>query len=348
LRSAGLTTAKMFWWFNQHANVDYYATPKPHYGCDGSKVFGILDHTDCDLESHLGRFPFHTFWGPMAGIACSDWIADATARVMRQQRPIMTLCYLPHLDYDLQRFDPSDPDVIIANVRQVDAAAQRVIAAAHEIDAKVIVVSEYGLVPVHRPVMINRVLGDAGWLSVRDGPFGQQMMPGECDAFAVADHQLAHVYVRDSGNRDAVQRLLESTPGIASVVDPGELQLDHPRSGDLVAAAEPDAWFTYYFWDDDRNCPDYARTVDIHRKPGYDPCELFMTSRVRAALRLLQKKVGMRYRMDVIPLDPSRVRGSHGLHSTPQDGPVFLSNAEIPPPDSLLDVRDCLKRIMMG
>ncbi|MDV6028918.1 MAG: alkaline phosphatase family protein [Phycisphaera sp. RhM] len=313
-------TAKMFWWFNQSSTARYSCTPKPHYGCDGSKIFDVLDHTGCNLTERHGAFPFFTFWGPGAGLPCSRWIAEATATVLREKQPQVTLAYLPHLDYDFQRFPDHDP----ARVAEVDQCVQTILAAADEIGAQVVIVSEYGLVPVDRPIHINRVLRQAGWLSVRNGPFGEVLMPGESKAFAVADHQLAHVYVNDPGLVPSVREELEAVPGIGGVFDPGDLELDHPRSGELIALAQADAWFTYYYWNDDALAPDFARTVDIHRKPGYDPCELFMTSKVRMAGRLLQKKLGMRYKMDVIPLDAKLVRGSHGLHPDPIDGPIVI------------------------
>ncbi len=319
-------TAKMFWWFNQSAPVRYSATPKPHYGCDGSKAFDVLDHTDCQLTKRLGNFPFFAFWGPGAGLDSSKWIADATSIVLREKRPQLTLAYLPHLDYDFQRFPDHNP----ARVAEVDACAGIVIDAAHSIGAKVVAVSEYGLVPVSQPVPINRHLRQAGWLRVRGGPFGEMLMPGECDAFAVADHQLAHVYVHDPGQVDEVRAFLQGVPGIDRVVDPAELELDHPRSGELVALANSDAWFTYYYWTDDSLAPDFARTVDIHRKPGYDPCELFMTSKFRALRKLARKKLGFRYKMDVIPLDPTLVRGSHGLQTQADDGPLIIGPGDLP------------------
>lgn len=315
-----IETAKLFWWFNQSAPVRWSATPKPHYGCDGSKVFDILDHTGCDLQKRLGPFPFHAFWGPAAGLPSSRWIADAAAIVMRQNRPQLTMVYLPHLDYDFQRLTDHDP----ARVAEVDACAGSIIDAADAIGATCVVVSEYGLVPVSRAVHINRVLRQAGYLTVRDGPFGEMLMPGESKAFAVADHQLAHVYINDpSVSDDVAQRLLDE-PGIARVVRPAELELDHPRSGEWIALAQSDSWFTYYYWNDDSRAPDFARCVDIHRKPGYDPCELFMTSKARAIARVAQKKLGFRYRVDVIPLDATLVRGSHGLHTPPEHGPLVV------------------------
>ncbi len=313
-------TAKLFWWFNQGAPVRFWATPKPHYGCDGSKQFDILDQTDCELVKNLGSFPFASFWGPKAGLASSQWIARASALVLRQQRPDLTMVYLPHLDYDFQRFSEHDP----ARVAEVDDCAGTVIDAARAIGAQVIIVSEYGLVPVQRAVMINRHLREAGLLVVRDGPYGEMLMPMDSKAFAVVDHQLAHLYVQDSELIEPVRRLVQQVPGVSEVVEPGDLELDHPRSGELIALSEPDSWFAYYYWLDDSRAPDFARTVDIHRKPGYDPCELFMTSPFRAGMRLLQKKIGMRYRMDVIPLDPGLVKGSHGLRPSPQDGPLII------------------------
>ena len=339
----GYETAKLFWWFNQSSTAKYSCTPKPHYGCDGNKVFDVLDHTDCDLTNQLGPFPFFTFWGPNAGLACSQWIAEATSLVIRKKRPQVTLAYLPHLDYDFQRLPQHDP----ARVKEVNDCVGRIVDAAEQTETKVVVVSEYGLVPVNRPVHVNRILRRLGMLSVRRGPFGEMLMPGESKAFAVADHQLAHVYVQNDVDRTVVRRELESIEGIEGVYEPGDLELDHPRSGELIALAKPDSWFTYYYWLDDSLAPDFARTVDIHRKPGYDPCELFMTSKLRMVGRLLQKKLGFRYKMDVIPLDANLVRGSHGLHPDPIDGPLVIGpRADSPLPTDMREFKTYVRSIL--
>jgi len=337
----GIETAKMFWWFNQHAPVRWSATPKPHYGCDGSKVFDIIDRTECELVKHLGPFPFFTFWGPNAGLPATDWIADATALVMRSHQPELTLTYLPHLDYDWQRF--SEPDM--ERVREVDRCAGRVIDAAQDIGAIPIVISEYGLVPVRRAIGINRILRENGLLSVRSGPFGEMMIPGDSAAFAVVDHQIAHIVVNQPEIREDVRQLVAGIDGVESVLPPEALHLHHPRSGDWIAIANPDAWFHYYYWMDDSFAPDFARTVDIHRKPGYDPVELFATSKVRAAFRLLQKKLGMRYKMDVIPLDPSLVGGSHGRSNPPEHSPIILGPDA---PDDMLEFKAYVRRLLGG
>jgi len=333
-RRAGKTTAKLFWWFNRGADVDASVTPLPFYGSDGSKEFGI-DGTPsglaAELERRLGKFPFHGFWGPKAGIDSTAWIARAAVETLKLQRPDLLLVYLPHLDYDLQRHGLAAGPRAAA---EVDREAGLVIDAARNDGMTVVVVSEYGLVPVSKPVHVNRLLRERGWLAVRDGPYGEMLDPFKSTAFAVADHQVAHVYVR--GDVGEVRERLAGLEGVARVLDEAgkrEVGLDHPRSGDLVLLAKPDAWFTYYYWVDDRRAPDFARTVDIHRKPGYDPCELFVDPglafpSLRLAGRLAQKKLGFRYRMDVVPLDATVVRGSHGLAAAElKQGPVFISTA---------------------
>ncbi|MDA1195501.1 MAG: alkaline phosphatase family protein [Planctomycetota bacterium] len=329
------TCAKLFWWFNQGAPVDWSVTPKPWYGADGSKAFGI--HSDppglcAELEGQLGDFPFHSFWGPMSGLPSSEWIARAAARVLETKRPTLTLVYLPHLDYDLQRLGPDDPGTP-ARVAEVDAAAGVVIDAARATGADVIAFSEYGLLPVRRHVLPNRVLRAAGLLEVRDGPYGETIDTYRSRAFVVCDHQIAHVYVRESQDHERVAALFEAEPAVARVLDQRAkvaMGLEHPRAGDLVLLSRPDAWFAYPYWLDERRAPDFARTVDIHRKPGYDPCELLFDPalrmpKLRVARRLLAKVLGFRYRMDVVPLDPSLVRGSHGLLPLDgRDGPVLV------------------------
>jgi predicted AlkP superfamily pyrophosphatase or phosphodiesterase len=199
----------------------------------------------------------------------------------------------------------------------------------------VIVLSEYGITAVDLPVHLNRVLREAGLLAVRD-ELGRDMLdPGASKALAVADHQVAHVYVNDRAKLADVARLLAATPGVAAVLDDDAKRahhLDHPRSGDLICLAEPRAWFTYYFWLDDARAPDYARTVDIHRKPGYDPVELFLdpgikVPKAKIAWTLARRKLGFRAMMNVIPLDATLVKGSHGLPAgRAEDGPILMSS----------------------
>jgi predicted AlkP superfamily pyrophosphatase or phosphodiesterase len=335
-RGRPFTAARLFGWFAQGAPVDFMVTPKPHYGCDGSKAFGVHGRPEelaPSLERELGPFPFPSFWGPRAGLPSTEWIARAAASVLRAKRPDFTLVYLPHLDYDLQRLGP-EHDGVAARVAEVDRCAAVVIEAAHAIAAEVTVFSEYGIGAVSRFEEPNRVLRKAGLLAVRDGPFGEMLDPFESRAFAVCDHQVAHVHVQDPRAAATARDLLGALPGVARVLageERAEVGLDHPRAGDLVLLSKPDAWFSYPYWLDDRRAPDFARTVDIHRKPGYDPCELFVDPSIampalRVARRLLAKQLGFRYRMDVVPLDASLVRGSHGVPpADPADRPILVS-----------------------
>jgi hypothetical protein len=188
-------------------------------------------------------------------------------------------------------------------------------------------------VDVRRPVYLNRALRAAGLLRVRHGPFGEMLETFESSALAVCDHQMAHVYVNDAKQMPKVRAVLEALTGVAQVrsgAARADWHLDHPRSGDLILQAAPEAWFAYPYWEDDRRAPDFARTVDIHRKPGFDPCELFLDPRLwwprlRMVRRLVQKKLGFRTLFDVIPLDATLVGGSHGLAAAdPLDAPVLL------------------------
>jgi predicted AlkP superfamily pyrophosphatase or phosphodiesterase len=360
-RGRSFGCAKLFWWFNQGAAVDISVTPKPHYGADGNKVFDILT-TPAELaeqlKKKLGDFPFPSFWGPMAGLPSSRWIARCAAEVIAgvngAQPPDLTLVYLPHLDYDTQRLGPEKCDWRRL-VGELDDACGPLLDAAQKVGARVWVVNEYSHLQVRRAVLPNRVLRDAGLLKVRGGPFGEQLDTFDSPAFAVCDHQFAHIYVNQLGELARVKDLLSALPGVARVLareERGEAGLDHPRAGELIALAEPNAWFAYPYWLDDRFAPDYARTVDIHRKPGYDPCELFfdpglMWPKGRALGRLVQKKLGFRYQMDVIPLDPGLVKGSHGLAvSDPLDRPVFVGSGPVPDEVAMTDVRNLVLRFL--
>ncbi|NLE86589.1 MAG: alkaline phosphatase family protein [Myxococcales bacterium] len=355
-RDPSFTCAKMFWWYNMYSSADWSVTPRPMYPADGRKLPDVYAHPSelrDELNGALGTFPLFNFWGPLADLRSSRWITDATKRVFAAKQPTLTLTYLPHLDYDLQRFGPRDPRVAPA-LREVDALCGELIDMAEAAGARVVVLSEYGITEVSGPVHINRALRAAGLIALRREMGRELLDAGASAAFAVADHQLAHVYVRDPGRVAEVRRVLERVDGIERLLDREEqaaLGLDHPRSGELVALSRADRWFTYYFWEDDAVAPDYARTVDIHRKPGYDPVELFFDPRLafpklKAARRVLGKKLGLRNLLDVIGLDASIVRGSHGrVTDDPDDGPVLLSNApELIPegPVSATSVRDLL------
>ncbi len=340
-RGRTFQSAKLFWWFNQGADVDISVTPKPWYGVDGNKAFGISGTPyglAADLEKQHGSFPFPSFWGPTAGSACTDWIAQAAASILKANAPDLTLVYLPHLDYEPQRYGPSGCDMPKL-VKQLDDACAPLLAAAEATGTRVWIVSEYGHCDVDTPVLPNRALREAGLLEVRQGPFGEQLELYESRAFAVVDHQLAHVYVKNPADVPRVRDLLAPLPGVDRTLvgeERSAIHLDHDRSGEIILLSKPKAWFAYPFWLDDRKAPDYARAVAIHHKPGFDPCELFwdpklFAPKLRAARRLIQKKLGFRTIFDVVPLDAKIVRGSHGLSSTdPLDRPILIGHGANP------------------
>lgn len=330
------TAAQLFWWYNMYSSADYSVTPRPMYPADGRKI------PDCytapmalreELTARLGPFPLFNFWGPRADITSSRWIARCARYVRDTRRPTLTLVYLPHLDYGLQRLGPNDP-ALAADLRAVDALCGELIEHAERGGARVVVLSEYGITPVAGAVHVNRVLRGAGLVAIKPEMGTDQLDAGASEAFAVADHQVAHVYVRRPERVAEVRALLERVDGVETVLD-GEGKraagLDHPRSGELVAVSRADRWFTYYHWLDDDRAPDYARTVDIHRKPGYDPVELFLDPAIRYPMLkvggiLARRKMGFRTLLDVTPLDASLVKGSHGRPvDDPAHAPVFIS-----------------------
>jgi len=340
-----LRVAQMFWWFNMYSSADMSVTPRPEYPADGRKIPGVYTtpaELRSRLEERLGPFPLFRFWGPATDISSTRWITDACLDVLHEDRPDILFGYLPHLDYVLQIQGPDGPDVA-AHAAQVDAEAGRLIDAAETAGMDILVVSEYGIGAVNQVVYPNRALRKAGLLTALwQSSVGETLDAGASRAFAVCDHQVAHVYVADPADLPQVRATIEGLEGVARVLEGkarAEAGLDHPRSGELVVEATPDAWFAYPFWLDDQRAPDYARTVDIHRKPGYDPAELFLDPslslpKLRIAQRLLARRLGFRNLLDVISLDPSMVRGSHG-HRTQDRSlwPVIMGSPGVVRPE---------------
>ncbi|MDA2812411.1 alkaline phosphatase family protein [Nocardiopsis sp. RSe5-2] len=330
----GYTAANVCWWYAMGASTDWTITPRPVYHADGRKspdCYTRPPELHDELTSALGPFPLFNYWGPTASLRSTEWIVSAARRLLPEAD--LTLCYIPHLDYDLQRFGPHSEQARTA-VRDMDAALTPLLDDAAERGTRVLVVSEYGIAPASRPVHVNRALRDAGLLEVYTQHGMEYLDPWASRAFAVADHQAAHVYVADPADVAHVAALLSALPGVDLVLDKAgqaDHGLDHARSGELVLVAGPEAWFTYYYWQDDRAAPDFARGVEIHRKPGYDPAELFLdpaapgAAKARAALNLAKKKAGLRYTMNVVPTDARWVRGTHGrMPDDPADGPIAV------------------------
>jgi predicted AlkP superfamily pyrophosphatase or phosphodiesterase len=330
------TVANMFWWYNMYSTSDYAVTPRPLYLQDGRKM------PDCHsqpmelrerLQKELGQFPLFSFWGPKTTIESSRWIAEAAKKVDQWHNPTLNLIYIPHLDYGLQKYG-IDFDKISRDLREVDDLAKDLITYFENQGTQVLLLSEYAITSVSKPVHLNRIFREKGWIQVKDELGKETLDAGTSEVFAVADHQVAHIHVNDKSILKEVKTLLEKTPGVEKVLDEEGKKahhIDHERSGDFVVIADADSWFTYYFWLDDAKAPDYARCVDIHRKPGYDPVELVLDPKIKFPLvtvgsKVLKKKLGFRYLMDVIPLDATLVKGAHGrVSESDLDKPVFVS-----------------------
>ncbi len=335
--NSGIKVSQLFWWYNMYANVDYSITPRPHYPADGRKVPDLYSSPSGlheGIEAKIGPFPFFNFWGPKSDILSSRWIVDCAIEHYKHSPTDLQFIYLPHLDYNLQRFGPDDPK-IVEDVTQIDAEVGKIIDFAEQESIELLLVSEYGIHQVHKDIALNRLFREKDWLKVRDSLGTDLLDAGASDVFAVADHQIAHIYVQNPKLILNVKHYLESLEGIADVLDKTaqkKQRVEHTRSGELIAVAKPDHWFSYYYWLDENRKPDFANTVDIHRKPGYDPAELFVDPKIRFPMlkvikRLIQKKLGFRMLMDVIPTHGDLVKGSHGrLADSPDSGPLVMSS----------------------
>ena len=296
-------------WFPLHSKncgADYVCTPAPIHNPDGSESLWCYTRPEPlygELRDRLGHFPLHKFWGPLAGIESTAWIVDSAIHAATEYRPNLFTIYLPHLDYAAQKEGPDSPaarQALIDLDAQFGKLADHFSAAYAPHQPLWLVASEYAITPVERVIYPNRALREAGLLAVAETDQGEQLDLAGSRAWALADHQFAHVFVRDAEpqNIHRAAEVLRAQPGVAEVLNREQYDrydMDHPQSGELVVIAEPASWLAYYWWLDDGRAPTFAHTVDIHRKPGYDPVELFLDPKTRG-----------------IPLDATLVRGSHG------------------------------------
>ena len=361
-RDPSVTCANFFWWFNMYSSVDYSVTPRPVYKADGRKIPDIYTHPYSlrdQLQERFGVFPLFHFWGPASSIRSSQWIADAAMFVSERYKPTLSLVYLPHLDYALQKLGP-DHRQIPAATTEVDRVVGALIDHFQHQGVRVMILSEYGIEAVDDGLAINVMLRQAGALQIRVEQHRELLDAGASQAFAVADHQVAHVYVKDPKKIPYFSDLCLGFPGVEQVLDrqhQARLNLDHQRSGDLMLVAAPGRWFCYRYWQDQRKAPDFARTVDIHRKPGYDPLELFVDPAIglptlQIGWKLLKRKIGLRTLLDVIPLDEKLVRGSHGrIDQDPATAPIMITqtnHTDLPDWIQCQEVRNVILEQMFG
>lgn len=322
---AEITSAVWFPLHSKGCGADTVCTPAPIHNPDGSESLWCYTKPEAmygELRDELGHFPLKHFWGPLAGIPSTAWIVDSAMIAARQYRPNFFYIYLQHLDYAAQKNGPDSPEAMAALV-ELDNVLGKMIAGFTEAydpaEPLWLVASEYAIVPVDHVLYPNRMLREAGLLAVRDGDDGEHLDLSASGAWALVDHQFSHVFVRDAdrGVIGRVAELFRGTEGVAEVLvgdDLARYNLDHKRCGEVVLVSTPESWQAYYWWLDDARAPGYARTVDIHRKPGYDPVELFFDPPMRG-----------------IPLDASLVKGSHGAPAVDraQQGVLLCSRSGV-------------------
>jgi len=350
-KDANFTCANHFWWYNMYSTADYSITPRPNYLADGRKIPDIYSQPAelrDTVQGNLGMFPLFEFWGPKTTINSSQWIANAAIQTDELHDPTLTLIYLPHLDYNLQRHG-LDFNVISKDLKEIDGVVNQLVQHYEKSGANITLLSEYGITNVNRPIHLNRVLRKNGYLSVRVERGLELLDAGVSDAFAVADHQIAHVYIKDKSRLAEIKELIGRQEGVEQVLSGDEIDeqhLQHERCGDLVVVADKDSWFTYYFWLDDAKAPDYARMVDIHKKPGYDPVEMMTNPKDKLVMakvigKLLKKKLGFRTVMNIIPIDATLIKGSHGrIPEDTDDYPILISNNNISSEDAVIEAVD--------
>ena len=295
-------------WFPLHSKgceAAYVCTPAPIHNPDGSESLWCYTRpTELygTLRDRGGHFPLQHFWGPLAGIQSTAWIADSAQYAAETWRPNFFYIYLPHLDYAAQRSGPDSPaaDQAVAELDEVLGRMAAGFAAAYGGAPLWLVAGEYAIVPVDHVTYPNRVLREAGLLAVRDEDDGEHLDFATSRAWALVDHQFSHIFVAGADPQLAgqVADLFRGQPGIETILvgdQRRQYNLDHPRSGEVILISSPNSWQAYYWWHSDDRAPGFARRVDIHRKPGYDPVELFFDPATRS-----------------IPLDAMLVKGSHG------------------------------------
>lgn len=334
LQSPKLTSAVWFPMLSKGCGADYVCMPAPIQHPDGAEELWCYTQPRelyGELRDRFGHFPLQHFWGPIANIKSTEWIANSAVHVAARFRPNFFYLYLPQLEYAAQRTGPDSPPALAA-VAELDAVigtlADGFAAAYGDIKPVWIAASEYVITPVSHVAYPNRVLREAGLLAVRDAVDGEHLDLAASHAWALVDHQFSHVFVKDAdaATQRRVVELFHGAAGIAEILagdDRARYALDHPRSGEVILVSEPHSWQAYYWWLDDQRAPGFARTVDIHRKPGYDPVELHVDMPGRT-----------------IPLDATRVKGSHGapVHSDSQRGVIVASQSGVLTRPALADV----------
>ena len=317
-RSPNIRTAAWFPMLAKGCGADHVCMPAPIHQPDGSEdmwCFTKPQEFYGELLEEFGHFPLQHFWGPLAGIQSSQWIADSAIRTAAEFAPDFWYIYLPHLDYAAQKQGPNSGAATKA-LEDLDAVLSNLIKEFSEVysgrSLDWLAVSEYVISEVDHVTYPNRLLAEKGALSTHATDSGQVIDFRNSAAWALVDHQFSHIFVKDRDQQtiDNIVRWFEEQDGLQMVLAGDQrqhLNMDHERSGDVILVSSPNSWQAYYWWHDDDLAPEFARSVDIHRKPGYDPVELCFDMATKT-----------------VPLDASLIRGSHGAPAIEQENQGLL------------------------
>jgi predicted AlkP superfamily pyrophosphatase or phosphodiesterase len=334
-RKNGGQVAQMFIQQSLGPDSDIYFSPAPVHKHHGGMIIDCISKPvslNARLKKELGPFPLSSYWGPLASKISSEWIADSAISVMNNEKPDLLYVYLPHLDYDLQRFGPVSQQgwrafwELLAIIKKLSESASKS-------GYKKLFFSDYAITPANEVIYPNQTLMNNGFFKTRN--VNGMLYPDfhSSAAFSVVDHQIAHVYVFDLDKTGEAFTALQKMEGIYKILDIGgktEAGVDHIRSGDFILIAKKGFWFDYRWWNEKAQAPDYATHVDIHNKPGYDPCELFFG-----------------WPPGSISQDPRKIKGSHGR--VDDNEPVFYSSdLDIPGnTDTILRLAENLEKLLV-
>ena len=278
-RKKGNSVGQICWQQAIGNDSDLILTPAPIHKHHGGMIqdfyarpHGLYKHL-CDKQKKT--FNLHSYWGPFTSSASTEWIANATIELLKSGKAAdLQLAYLPHLDYEMQKSGP-DSKASEKEFAKLENILERLFAAAKFADYEILIFGDYAITDAKEAVFPNKILRDAGLFSTREVRGALYPDIYSSQAFAMVDHQVAHVYISDKSDISKAKTALQLAPGIKNVFDHKEI--NHARSGELILEAEKAYWFAYPWWDHKSEAPDYASHVDIHNKPGFDPCELFMS-----------------------------------------------------------------------
>lgn len=277
-RKQGDKVAMLFWQQSRGEAVDFLLTPTPIHKHGGGMIMDHLTRPP-ELGKHLrekfGNFPLYRYWGPLAHYKVGDIITYQVIESIRLYNPEIVFAYLPTLDYDLQRFGPHD-ERVAKSFFSVEKQLFQLYQLAEAHGADITIWGDYAITQVTKEAAFpNRFLREIGYFCVRELKGMAYPDIHSSRAFAMVDHQVGHVYVRDPGDVEKVAIALESTGEYGSVEIRKNQSWAHRNAGEILLIAKEGSWLAYPWWKKASEAPDFASHVDIHSKPGFDPCELF-------------------------------------------------------------------------